>query len=166
MTAYSFTLIDAKSPWNAGDQYVVRAYFDVSTTSGGSGLANADTITATGIIPGNGVKIYDVMVVHPELDTNATPTGTFNVGDGTSASRFISGAPMGVTGVTTSGFQLRTGINIITTTTSGVVSSGAGYIYTGTSTANIVVTVGAAVATAATSGILHLLVTYRCVGNS
>jgi hypothetical protein len=166
MTAYSFTSIDTKSPWTSGDQYTVRAYFDVSTTSGGTGLANTDTITATGLIPANGVKIYDVMVVHPELDTNATPTGTFNVGDAGSATRFISGAPLGVTGVTTTGFQLRTGINIITTTTSGVVASGAGYIYTGTSTSSIIVTVSAAVATAATSGILHLLVTYRCVGNS
>lgn len=166
MAAYSFTLVDTISPWNPGCQYTVRAYFDVSTTSGGSGLAQNDTITATGIIPGNGVRIVDVLVAHPELDTNATPTGTFSVGDSGTAARFISGGLMGVNGITTSGFQMRTGINIITTKTNGVVVSGAGYIYTGTSTANLIVTVATAVATAATSGILHLLVTYECVGNS
>lgn len=166
MAAYSFTLVDSISPWNAGAQYTVRAYFDVSTTNSGAGLAQNDTVTATGIIPANGVRIVDVLLAHPELDTNATPTGTFNVGDAGTAARFISGGLMGVNGVTTSGFQIRTGINIITTTTSGSVVSGAGYIYTGTSTASLIVTVASAVATAATTGILHLLVTYECVGNA
>lgn len=162
MTAFNFTLIDRVSNWSSGDILVARAYYNLN----GTGLANTDTITATNIIPGNGVEIMEVMVSHPELDTNATPTGTYNVGDAGNASRFIASAPLGVNGVTTAGFQIRNGINIVTTTTSGTISSGAGYIYTGTSPASLVLTVNAAVATAATTGVVHLYVTYRCVGNS
>jgi len=162
MTAYNFTLIDSVSPWSSGQIFVARAYYDLN----GTGLANADTITATGIIPGDGVEIMEVTVSHPELDTNATPTATYNVGDSGSAARFISSAPLGVNGVTTSGFQIRNGINIATTTSSGVVATGAGYIYIGTTSASLILTVNAAVATAATAGVIHLYVTYRCVGNS
>lgn len=166
MTAYSFNLLTSRPPWDAGAEHSVRAYFDVSTTSGGAGLANTDTITATGMLPGNGIVIREVLIMHPELDSNATPTGTFNVGDTNLAARFISAAPMGVNGITTTGFQMRTGINITTTTTSGSIVSGAGYQYTGTSTNSIVVTVASAVATQVTAGILHVLVTYRCIGNA
>lgn len=162
MTAYSFTLVDPISPWISGEVLCARAYYDLN----GVALANADTITADNIIPGDGVEIMEVLVSHPELDTNATPTGTYNVGDSGTAARFISSAPMGVNGVTTSGFQLRNGINIVTGTTSGVVSTGAGYRYTGTSASDLVLTVNAAVATGATAGVVHLLVFYRCVGNS
>lgn len=160
MAAYNFTLIDTISPWSSGQIFIARAYYDL----GGVALANTDTITATNIIPSDGVEIIDVMVYHTELDTNATPTGTYNVGDATSAARFISSAVMGVNGVTTAGFQVRNGINIATTTSSGVVATGAGYIYT--DNASLVLTVNAAVATGATTGVIHLLVTYRCVGNS
>lgn len=162
MAAYNFTLIDTVSPWSSGQVFVARAYYDLN----GVGLANADTITATGIIPSDGVEIMEVMVSHPELDTNATPTGTYNVGDANDADRFIASAPLGVNGVTTTGFQIRNGINLATTTSSGVVATGAGYIYTGTSTSSLVLTVNAAIATAATTGVIHLYVTYRCVGNS
>lgn len=164
MTAYSFTLVTTTPPWDAGAELSARAYFDVSTTSGGAGLANADTITATGILPGNGIVIREVFLAYPELDGNATPTGTFNVGDAGNAARFISAAPMGINGVTTSNVQMRTGINIITTTTNGVIVSGAGYSYQTTSTSSLVVTVASAVATQVTSGILHLWVIYRCTG--
>lgn len=168
MTAYNFTLIDAVSPWSAGNSYIVRAYFDVSTTSGGSGLANNDTITATGIIPDNGTEILEVIVSHPELDTNSTPTGTYSVADATTNTiAFITSAPMGVNGVTTSGFILTNRINIAPTLTSGVITAGPGYRYGGSSPATVnslTLTVNAAVATAATSGIIQLIVMYRCVG--
>jgi hypothetical protein len=162
MTAYNFTLVDSISPWDAGSILMARAYYDLNSVA----IANNDTITATNIIPANGVEILEIFVSHPELDTNASPTGTYNLGDGTTAARFISSAPLGVAGVTTTGFQLRSGINIATTTSSGVIATGAGYRYTGTSPASLVLTVNAALATAATSGVIHLLVMYRCVGNS
>lgn len=162
MANFAFTLIDSNSIWSAGSVFVARAYYDLN----GTGLAQNDTITATNIIPPDGVEIYEVWVSHPELDTNATPTGTYNVGDSGSAARFISSAPMAVNGVTTTGAQVRNGINIATTTSSGVIATGAGYRYTGTSASTLILTVNAAVATAATAGVVHLMVLYRCVGNS
>lgn len=162
MTAYNFTLVDPISPWVSGKVLVARAYYDLN----GVALAQNDTITATSIIPADGVEVMEVLVSHTELDTNATPTGTYTVGDSGDADRFITSAPMGVNGVTTSGFQIRNGINRATGTTSGVISTGAGYRYTGTSASTLILTVDGAVATGATTGVVHLLVTYRCVGNS
>lgn len=162
MAAYNFTLVDTTSPWSPGAFYVARAYYDLN----GVGLANGDTITATGIIPADGVEIYEIRVSHPELDTNTTPTGTYNVGDAGVAARFLSSVPLAVNGITTSGFQVSNGINIVTTTTNGVIVSGAGYRYTGTTASTLILTVNAAVATAATTGVIQLMVGYRCVGNS
>jgi hypothetical protein len=162
MSSYNFTLVDPISPWNSGSFMMAKAYYDLATVA----LVNGDTITATNIIPGDGVEIIEIFVSHPELDTNATPTGTYNVGDSGNAARFISSAPLGTNGATTAGFQIRNSINIATTTSSGVVATGSGYRYTGTSPASLILTVNAAVATGATAGVVQLLVIYRCVGNS
>lgn len=162
MTAYNFTLITTRPHWSAGDLQAITAYYDL----GGTALVNGDTITATGMIPGDGVKIYDIYCSHTELDTNATPTGTYNVGDSTSAARFISSAPMGANGVTTSGFQITNRSNFAPTSSNGVVTTGLGYIYTGTTATDLVLTVNAAVATGATAGVIFLVVLYRCVGNT
>jgi hypothetical protein len=162
MTAYNFTLITSIPHWSAGDLQAITAYYDLA----GVALAQNDTITATGIIPGDGVKIYDIYCTHTELDSNTTPTGTYQVGDSGSAARFLSSVPMGVNGVTTSGFQLVNRSNFAPTTTNGVVATGLGYIYTGTTASNLILTVNGAVATGATTGVIFLTVLYRCVGNS
>jgi len=162
MTAYNFTLITAKPHWSAGDLQAITAYYDLA----GTALANGDTITATGMIPGDGVKIYDIYTFHTELDSNATPTGTYNVGDANSAARFMSSVPMGINGVTTSGFQITNRSNFAPTSTNGVVTTGLGYIYTGTTATDLILTVNAAVATGTTTGVVFLVVLYRCVGNS
>lgn len=168
MTAYNFLLIDSRSPWSSGAMYTVRGYFDVSTTDGGSGLAENDTITATGIIPNNGVEITEIIVSHPELDTNATPTGTYNVTDATTPSiAFINSARLAVNGITSSGALITNRINVAPTYTNGVITAGPGYVYGGsnpTTVNSLLLTVNAAVATAATAGIMQLIVTYLCVG--
>lgn len=161
MANYNFTLIDAVSPWSAGALFAVRGYYDLN----GVGLVNGDTITATNIIAPDGVEIFETWVTFPRLDTNATPTGTFNLGDAVVANRFIASAPLGSTN-TIAGTQLKAGINVPTVTANGVITSGAGYRYTGTTNSSLVMTVNAAVATAATTGVVHLLVLYRCVGNA
>lgn len=167
--AYTFNLIDTIVPWSAGALYTTRAWFDVSTTSGGSGFGNGDTVTATGIVPPDGCEIVDVRVNFPEQDTNTTPTGTFTVTDATTSSiSFIATAPLGVNGITTTGYQMNIGINQAPTYTNGVITAGPGYIYGGTENSaspnSLVMTITAAPATAATAGIVHLMVTYRCVG--
>ena len=162
MAAYNFTSISSSSHWIAGDIQIMTAYYDLN----GVALAQNDTITATNIIPGDGVKIYDIYCSHTELDTNATPTGTYQVGDAGSATRFMSSVPMGVNGVTTSGFQIVNRSNFAPTSTNGVVTAGIGYTYTGTSATSLIMTINGAVATGATTGIIFLTVVYRCVGNA
>ena len=164
MAAYNFSQIVPNSSYPprylSGEQYSI----DFEYTLGGA-LAQNDTITTpSSALPNNGIRIVETELMYPELDTNATPTGTFNVGDGTSATRFVSGVPMGVAGVTTSGFQLRQGINIAQGLTNGVVTSGSGYLYASGTNPQLVVTVGSAVATGASSGVIRLRVTFYCTG--
>lgn len=136
-------------------------------------LANGDTITTpANALPVNGIRIQEIIVISPELDTNATPTGTFNVGDSVNATRFINSATMGVNGVTTTGYQLINHMNVAQGLTNGVVSSGTNYKYTpgdatfgvGTNGPELILTVNAAVATGATTGTIRFLVYYWNVG--
>jgi len=162
MTAYNFTLITTTPHWSSGDLQAITAYYDLASVA----LAQNDTITATGMIPGDGVKIYDIYCSHTELDSNSTPTGTYLIGDVADPDRFMLSVPMGVNGVTTTGFQLTNRSNFAPTSTAGVVTTGLGYIYTGTTATDLVLTVDGAVATGATTGVIFLTVLYRCVGNS
>lgn len=160
MTAYNYTVLNTTPPWDAGKIFTVQAYYDL----GGVALASGDTITATNLIPNNGIEIVDVVIAASETDTDATPTGTFNVGDGDDADRFIVGIPMGINGATTAGLQLMQNINRATASTNGVITAGAGYIYSASTP--LVTTVASTVATGATTGVIRKIVTYRCVGNS
>jgi len=164
MADYTYTLIspnDAYPPkYAAGMEYSIDFEFELS-----GALANADTIsTPAGALPNEGIRIIDTLLVYPELDTNATPTGTFDNGDADNAARFVDGAPMGVAGVTTAGFQLRQGINIAQGKTDGVVTTGAGYLYPAGTDPVLVTTVTAAVATGAASGTVRQRVIYSCSG--
>ncbi len=164
MTAYNFSQIlpFSKHPpkYEGGIPYSID--FEYTLTGA---LVAADTITTPAdALPDDGINIVEVLLIYPELDTNATPTGTFDVGDSGDADRFIAVAPMGVAGVTTAGFQLRQGINRAQGLTSGVVSTGEGYLYPVGTSPQLVVTVGGTVATGATTGFIKLRVKYLCSG--
>ncbi len=166
MTAYTYSQILPNSShppkYASGQFYSID--FEYALTGA---LAENDTIsTPANAMPDDGIRIVEVELIYPELDTHATPTGTFDVGDGTDADRFVDAAPMGVAGVTTAGFQLRQGINIAQGLTSGVVTSGANYLYASGTSPVFVTTVTAAVATGATTGLLRLRVTFDCTGEA
>lgn len=86
MTAYTGTIETPPKNGENGQQYWV--YGTYALTAGG--LDNTDTLTWTGLLPSTGdYWIKDVKLVAPELDTNASPTFTFTVGDGTDADAYI-----------------------------------------------------------------------------
>ncbi len=166
MTAYNFSQVlpDSKHPprYEPGMEYTID--FEYALTGA---LVEADTITTpTGAMPSNGIRIVETEVIYPELDSNATPTGTFDVGDSGDTDRFIDGVPLGVAGVTTAGFQLRQGINRAQTLSSGNVSIGYGYLYGQGTDPRFIVTVGSAVATGETTGLIRLRVTFLCTGEN
>lgn len=109
-------------------------------------LVNGDTITWTNAIPNaKAAQVIGMEFWSPELDTNASPTATATIGDGTDADGYNTTFNLGLPVVApANGTQIR--------------DSGLGAII-GTSTQagrNIVFTVTAAVATGATSGTLNI----------
>jgi hypothetical protein len=161
MTDYNFSQVQPYSEkpalFEVGQQYSI----DFEYALGGA-LSSGDTITTpANALPG-GIRVVESELVYPELDTNTTPTGTWDVGDADDVNRFVDGVPMGVAGVTTAGFQLRQGINVAQGLTAGVVSSGVGYLYASGSAPQLVATVASAVATGAASGVVRLRVTFLC----
>lgn len=164
MTAYNFSQLIPNTfngPYfEPGELYEIDFEYSLET-----GLASGDTITTpSGALPDNGIRILDILVSHPELDTNATPTGTYDVGDSTDQNRFLSAVVLGVNGVTTSGFLINNCINVPQGTTNGVVSTGSGYLYAAGTSPQLILTVISAVATAASSGLIRLKVRYVCSG--
>ena len=106
------------------------------------------------------------MCIRDRLDTNVTPTGTLAVGDSGSATRFISGAPMGITGITSTTYQVYNTINVAQGFTSNVVTSGNYYCYGAGTTPQLIVTVGGTIATAAAAGLVRLRVTFYCTAEN
>jgi hypothetical protein len=169
MTAYNFTNLQAQSPYVPGHTFRVAAYFELTT-----GLGSGDTITALNLIPPDGVTILSALVYFPRLDTNGTPTGTFELGDdqtdGNAADRFIVGASLGGASTTS---QVHVYANVPPSFSNGVQLNGVGYFYadnentplTNNGYFNMVMTVTAGLATAASSGLVVLEVDYLCVGN-
>ena len=162
MTAYAFSSLTPDSSFPArtspGMLYTVEFQYTLA-----GAVVTADTFTTpANALPANGIRIAEVEVICPELDTDATPTGTFEVGDATDANRFISAAPMGVNGITTSGYQMRTVINIAQGLTAGVVSTGTNYLYGSGTAPRLVMTLGGTVATAQTAGTIRLKVSFYC----
>lgn len=128
-------------------------------------LAAADTITTpANALPDGGIRIVDVEVSHPELDTNVTPTATYNVGDSDSVDRFIQTAVMGVDGITTTNYLVYNRINRAQGTTNGVVSSGSGYLYAQDTSPQLILTIASAFATAAPTGVIRMRVWFYCTG--
>lgn len=112
-------------------------------------LASADTITFIGLIPA-GAQVLEVTFTSNEIDTNASPSGTVNVGDGTTPAAFIAGGSVGLSA---------SGENQVTLMGNGV-NIGATYKVD----TNVVVTVASTVATGATSGTILVKVRYYCAG--
>jgi len=112
-------------------------------------LVNGDTITWSNAIPSKAqAKVIAVEFVAPELDTNATPTATATIGDGTDADGYLTTFNLGLPAqLPANGAQL--------------LALGNGAII-GTATQagrDVVFTVTAAVATGATSGDIWVFIT-------
>ena len=186
MTAYFFTPLQSNAPWMPGADFTLGAYFELT-----AGLAAGDTITFQNAITPSGITAIEVLVYSTQLDSNATPTGAFELGDSDTyslansyhAARFISGGKMG-TGV--AGQQVVNYSNVAPLTVNvtppyppsapsfPLQVSGVGYNYfnsenSPTNEANgfldLVYTVTASPATAASTGTIWLYFTYYCVGN-
>lgn len=169
MTAYTFTNLQPTSPYIPGEVIKVGAYFELTT-----GLASGDTITALNLIPPSGVQALELVVVTSQLDSNATPTGAYEVGDslldGSAAARYIALGKMGSNSAGTNVVQYS---NVPPVITSGAYTAGVGFFYaddentSGTNNGylNMVMTLTASPATAAATGTIWLYFTYICVGN-
>lgn len=143
MTALVGTVL-VSPRWDAGQQYT-----SVGTYALAGALVAADTITWDNLIP-KGAQVLDVSWVSPELDTNASPTATISVGDGTDADGFMLAFSVGIAAASLT--YVATGGN------------GATIGSTYSSATDVVATVASAVATGATSGTIFVKVTYNCVG--
>jgi hypothetical protein len=166
MTDYNFAQILPYSSyppkWESGQLYCIDFEYDVSD---GSALAASDTITTpSSALPDEGIRIVDVEISHPELDSNTTPTGTYDIGDSDDVDRFLDGAVMAINGVTTAGYLVYNRINVEQTLTSGVVSAGSGYLYASGTSPQLVLTVASSVATGVASGIIRMRVWFYCTG--
>lgn len=93
MAAYTGTNVKKGKNGELGQEYTATGYYDLTT-----GLANADTITFSGLLPIGGYRAVKGKVWGVEIDTNATPTGTFVVGTATDDDGFLTtkGAAVGL----------------------------------------------------------------------
>jgi hypothetical protein len=163
MTAYNFSVIEPYTyelpKFSYGHMYMQEFEFAFAAP-----LANGDTITTpAGGLPSNGIVILDTEIVSSIIDTNAAPTGTYNLGDSGLATRFISA---GVLGANTLAKQIKTEINQAqTVSASNVVTAGAGYFYADGTNPQLILAVNAAIATSAGSGYIRLKVLYNCDGD-
>ena len=108
-------------------------------------LVNADTITWSNVIPNGGATVVDVQLATPELDTNATPTMLFEVGNSDDRDGYILSHGGALTLSNSLADQM------------SAIGTGA-LIGTKVTNRDIVLTVTAAVATGATSGRILLKV--------
>jgi len=145
--------ISVAPKWQPGLEFTSYGYYSI-----GAAVAQNDTITFTDIIPAGGVEIVEIELQSPKIDTNATPTAVWIVGDATDDNRFIDAVSGGWDDETS---HVKYGMNVASTT-SGVIATGAGYRYT--AAASLIAKIYTAVATAASTGFVALKVRYRCSG--
>jgi hypothetical protein len=162
-TAYAFSSLVPDSSFPARTSVGMLYTIEFQYTLAGAVVTGDTFTTPANALPANGIRIAEVEVITPVLDTNATPTGTFSVGDANLATRFISAAPMGVTGITSATYQIRQVINIAQGLTAGVVSTGTNYLYGSGTAPRLVVTLAGTVATAQTAGTIRMRVSFYCV---
>lgn len=134
MTALTGTVVYAAKNGESGQQYAGLGKYTL-----GGALANADTITWTNLLPKGKFKVLGFKFWGPEIDTNATPTATFTIGDGTDADGYLTtkGGAVGLQNSLADQLSYEGDGALIGTTQEG---------------RNVVLTVTAAVATGATSG--------------
>lgn len=76
MTAYTGTVLIPGKNGDKGAQNIALGKLTFA-----SALASGDTYTLTNILPLGGAKVVSVRVFGAELDTGATPTGKYKVGN-------------------------------------------------------------------------------------
>lgn len=145
--------LSVPSRWQAGMVYTAHGFYNV-----GGAVAQNDTITFPSIIPANGVEIISTRLEVPKLDTNATPTGVFILGDANDDDRFMTGVSIGWDDETS---HVMYDSNVVPDTPR---TKGIGYRYSATS--DLILKINTAVATAASSGLVALWVQYYCSGIS
>ncbi len=170
--ALTFTPTQSNSPWVPGETFTVSAYIRVA---GGTALGSGDTITWANAVPTSGVTAVAAAVVCTQLDSNASPSFTYDFGDTLSGdltnglSRYILD---GKGGSNVAGFNIRTDSNVVPAFTAGVQTKGIGFSYatsensTGDTNGatDLVFTGTAANATGATTFTIWAYFTYYCGG--
>lgn len=76
MAALTGTVTLAGKNGEIGQQYLARGSYTF-----GAEIEDTDTITWSNILPAGGAKVVGFRVYGQEIDTNATPTATFIVGN-------------------------------------------------------------------------------------
>jgi len=160
MTAFTFTRVKQENVLNRGASTTVVATFDVDVETSSAGLASGDTIS--GINVPQFATVTGYYLIFPELDSNGTPTGTFDLGDAADADRYLNGVVMGGSlthyAYNEKDADLPGALVSTVGDTTNTPSNGVGFTYTADGVISL--TVATAVATAVTSGTLVLAVTY------
>jgi hypothetical protein len=141
MTALVGTITQA-GRWQSGMEYTAVGKYTLV-----GAIVSADTITFTSLLPANDTIIQDFVVYGQEFDTNASPTATLIVGDGTDTDAYLASKTAGDANGQMQFFGDGAAIG-----TSDQVGR------------NVVLTVGGTVATAASSGTVWVKVRYYCSG--
>lgn len=145
--AASGTLVQS-AQWQAGHEYTVLGYYTI-----GAAIAAADTITWTDALPPlvNAIKPIQFVLWGAELDTNASPTATVIVGDGTDTDAYLASKTAG----DANGQMQFFGDGALFSSAVGTVAG-----------RNIVLTIGGTVATAAATGTVWIALRYNCVNTN
>ena len=136
-----------KGLWQAGVLY--SAYAKVTV---GSAVETGDTWTFTDMLPSEDIQIVGGALYGVAFDTNATPTATVVVGDGTDTDGFLVSK--------TSGTTKAENIDTETFLLDGALVGGAAK----PASTSPVVTLGGTVATAVAAGDFFLRIDYICRG--
>lgn len=143
-TARTGTILLAPK-WHAG-----KTFTAIGKYTWPDAVVTADTVTWADLFPAGGVTVLNTALTSVELDTDATPTATAVLGDGTDTDGFIKSFIPGVN--TTGNTQINANGNGALIGTELDVAT------------DVVLTIGGTVATAATSGDTFVYVTYYCSG--
>lgn len=151
MADYSATIDVPGKGGDIGTQFKASGYYALTGAITGH-ATTGDTITFTNILPFGGAKVLEVEVVCPELDTDATPTGTMIVGNSDDDNGFITTQNVGKPA------QLpANGAQLIAKSFDGAL------LNTHITNRDIIIEFTAALATSATSGTVRLNVLLEAV---
>ena len=125
-----------------------QQYWCVGTYTLSGALANADTITWTNLFPKGKFKIVKGLFSTPELDTNASPTGTAIIGDGTTTNAYMTTKNLGLAATAPANGQ-----DIVYSMRGASIGTTFGST---TSLRNVVLTINGVMATSATTGTIEV----------